>query len=188
MKWFLDDGLVDELEESRRVLFRFHGGNPVHASSKFDRLGHLGGLLLDPIVRQDINQRCKCKKESFVDRHAAHFILLKMSTNLWSRSLACPLTVWRRCLSLDQWSDRWEEHNSHELGLEANLAASMPIPSHPNHTPRRRLQLKNKQFSMIAYSWMPCHSIPYRPLHLLLVGYPFQPVSGCERRGEESSP
>ena len=54
--FFSFDGVGNEIEKSCGVLLRVDRRNSVHARAVLDGLGHLGRLLLDPVVRQDVHQ------------------------------------------------------------------------------------------------------------------------------------
>ena len=51
------DGFGDEVEEAFSVLLRLHRADAVDARAVLDRLGHLGRLLLDTVVREYIDER-----------------------------------------------------------------------------------------------------------------------------------
>ena len=48
---------AEKVEEPGRVLIRLHRGDAVDGAAVLDRLGHLGRLLLDAVVREDVDQR-----------------------------------------------------------------------------------------------------------------------------------
>ena len=54
--FFSFDGVGNEIEKSCGVLLRIDRRNSVHARAVLDGLGHLGRLLLDAVVRQDVHQ------------------------------------------------------------------------------------------------------------------------------------
>ena len=52
----LFDDFGHELEETTSVLLGFNGRNAVHVRSILDRFGCFGRLLLDAVVREDVDQ------------------------------------------------------------------------------------------------------------------------------------
>ena len=54
--FFSFDGVGNEIEKSCGVLLRIDRRNSVHARAVLDGLSHLGRLLLDAVVRQDVHQ------------------------------------------------------------------------------------------------------------------------------------